>query len=276
MPWHATLDLSYRRDGPRTTLRHRHDGPLRILKSLHPEGEGVCHNVIVHPPGGLVGGDTLDIRAHAEAGAHALISTPGATRFYRSDGPEAAQRVQLRVDEGARLEWLPLEAIAYPQCRARNALTLEIAPGGECLGWDVCALGLPAAGQAFSQGSLLQELQWPGVWLERARIDASDTRLLDSPLGLAGQRALGTLWLASGEPWPSARREALLDSVRLALAGASPEVRTGATCPDPRLLLVRALGPQVEPLMAVLQRAWAALREQAWALSGTAPRIWRV
>ncbi|NIM42642.1 MAG: urease accessory protein UreD [Hydrogenophaga sp.] len=276
MPWHAHLDLSYRRDRERTTLQHRHDGPLRILKSLYPEGEGICHNVVVHPPGGLVGGDTLDIRVRAEPGAHALISTPGATRFYRSDGPEAAQRVHLSVAEGARLEWLPLEAIAYPDCQARNALTMDIEPGGECLGWDVCALGLPAAGQAFTQGRLLQEMQWPGVWLERALIDAGDTRLLDSPLGLAGQRALGTLWLARGTAWPDARREALLDAARAALAEAASGVHAGATSPDPRLLVVRALAPQVEPLMATLQRVWASLRVQAWALGGTAPRIWRV
>lgn len=278
MPWHATLDLNYHRDGPRTTLRHRHDGPLRILKSLYPEGEGICHNVIVHPPGGLVGGDALDIRVHAHAGAHALISTPGATRFYRSEGAEATQRVQLRVAEGARLEWLPLEAIAYPQCQARNALSLDIAPGGECLGWDVCALGLPAAGEAFNQGTLLQELQWPGVWLERARIDAGDTRLLDSPLGLAGQRALGTLWLARGEAWPTTRRDALLDAVRAALADVPPNanVHAGATSPDARLIVVRALAPQVEPLMAALQRVWARLRGTAWGQPGAAPRIWRV
>lgn len=276
MPWHAHLDLSYRRDGERTTLQHRHDGPLRILKSLYPEGEGICHNVVVHPPGGLVGGDTLDINVRAEAGAHALISTPGATRFYRSDGPEAAQRVHLSVAEGARLEWLPLETIAYPDCQARNALTMDIEPGGECLGWDVCALGLPAAGQTFTQGRLLQEMRWPGVWLERALMDAGDTRLLDSPLGLAGQRALGTLWLAHGTAWPDTRREALLDAARAALADAASGVHAGATSPDPRLLVVRALAPQVEPLMATLQRVWASLRVQAWALGGTAPRIWRV
>ena len=276
MPWHASLDLTYRRAGPRTTLQHRHEGPLRILKSLYPEGEGICHNVLVHPPGGLVGGDTLDIRIEVGSGAHALIGTPGATRFYRSEGAEATQRVRLAVAEGARLEWLPLESIAYPGCQAHNQLTMDIAPGGECLGWDVCALGLPAAGQPFTQGRLQQTLHWPGVWQERALIDAADVRLLDSPLGLAGQRALGTLWLARGQAWTETEREALLGAVRAALDSAPPGVHVGATSPDARLLLVRALAPQVEPLMATLQRAWAALRTNAWSLPANAPRIWRV
>jgi urease accessory protein len=276
MPWHASLALTYQRAGERTTLQHRHDGPLRILKSLYPEGDAVCHNVIVHPPGGLVGGDSLDITVQAGSGAHALISTPGATRFYRSNGPEAAQAVRLRVAAGARLEWLPLETIAYPDCNARNTLTMNLEPGAECLGWDVCALGLPAAGEPFTRGLLHQQVQWPGVWLERARIDASDARLLDGPVGLAGQRALGTLWLASGTPRDTAQREALLEAAREALAGADPAVFAGATSPDARLIVLRALAPQVEPLMAAFQRAWARLRALAWGMASEPPRIWRV
>jgi urease accessory protein len=276
MPWHASLALTYQRAGERTTLQHRHNGPLRILKSLYPEGDAVCHNVIVHPPGGLVGGDTLDISVQAGSGAHALISTPGATRFYRSSGPEATQRVQLQLAAGARLEWLPLETIAYPDCHARNTLTMDLEPGAECLGWDVCALGLPAAGEPFTRGLLQQQLQWPGVWLERARIAATDVRLLDGPVGLAGQRALGTLWLASGTPRDNTAREALLDAAREALAGADPAVFAAATSPEPRLIVLRALAPQVEPLMAAFQRAWARLRAQAWGMGAEPPRIWRV
>ena len=64
MPWHARLDLDYQLEQQRSVARFRHDGPLRILQSLYPEGDAVCHNVLVHPPGGLVGGDTLDIRVH--------------------------------------------------------------------------------------------------------------------------------------------------------------------------------------------------------------------
>ncbi len=120
MSWQASLTLDYQNQQGRTALRHVHDGPLRILKSLYPEGDTVCHNVIVHPPGGLVGGDTLDIRIRVGAGAHGLISTPGATRFYASDEQPATQRVDISMEPGARLEWLPLEAIAYPGCQAHN------------------------------------------------------------------------------------------------------------------------------------------------------------
>jgi urease accessory protein len=275
MPWHAQLDLHYRRDEQRTVLQHRHTGPLRIFKSLYPEGDGICHNVIIHPPGGLVGGDVLEVNVHAAAQSHGLLATPGATRFYRSDGPATEQRVMLTLDEGARLEWLPLEAIAYPGCLAFNSLTATLAEGAEMIGWDVCALGLPNANQAFDRGHLTQHLEIPGLWLERSRIDATDTRLLESPLGLGGHKCMGTLWLACGTPITRERREHLLETVRAVLGG-EHGVPVGATCPNPRMLVVRAVAPMVEPLMALFQRAWATLRTEAWGLSNTPPRIWKV
>ena len=121
MSWHAQLDLNYRLEAARSVARHQHKGPLRILQSLYPEGDAICHNVLVHPPGGLVGGDTLDITVQVEPGAHGLITTPGATRFYRSAGELALQNTQIRVAAGGRLEWLPTEAICYHQCYAETA-----------------------------------------------------------------------------------------------------------------------------------------------------------
>lgn len=276
MPWHAHLSLQYASHGPKTVLRHRHDGPLRIFKSLYPEGDAVCHNVIVHPPGGLVGGDVLDIAVEVGAGAHGLISTPGATRFYATDGPAATQRVQLNLAAGARLEWLPLETIAYPGCQAVNDWRATLAPGAELMAWDVTALGLPAAGQPFDHGCLQQRLALPGLWLEQARIDAHDTRLLNAPMGLAGRRCLGTLLFACGSPIGRERREALLDAVRGTLSADTGEQALAATCPNPHMLVLRALAPQVEPLMNALQNAWAALRPVAWGLTNRAPRIWQV
>ena len=154
MAWHAQLKLDYNVEAERTVARHTHSGPLRILQSLYPEGDQVCHNVLVHPPGGLVGGDTLDISVHAHGGSHALITTPGASRFYRSDGQAALQQTYLRLESGARLEWLPLEAICYSACLAENRLTMDLAPGAELLGWDVTALGLPNANLFFVAGHL--------------------------------------------------------------------------------------------------------------------------
>ena len=253
----------------------RHEGPLRVLQPLYPEGPGICHHVLVHPPGGVVAGDELHISATLEAGAHALLTTPGATRFYRSEGATALQHTRLQLAEGARLEWLPMESILYSGCQADNILQATLAPGAEMLGWDVLTLGLPAAGQPFVQGWYRQHLEVPGVWLERARIAAADTTLLQGPLGWAGHTVLGTLWFAAGSPLARARTEALMEGAR-SLIQASPLAATaGATSPQPPLVAVRVLAQGVEPLMRLLQQVHALWRRAAWGLTGEPPRIWR-
>lgn len=274
MTWHASLQLAYTRDNTRSVAHYRHDGPLRILQSLYPEGEGICHNVLVHPPGGLVAGDTLDIRLTVGAGAHGLVTTPGATRFYRSTGAPARQWLHARLDSGARLEWLPLEALAYNQCLAENRAVFELAPGAELLGWDVTALGLPAADQPFVAGRFAQHLEVPGVWLEQGRIDAQDARLMDGPLGLAGQRCLGTLFFVAGEPIARERREAALECVRELIDAHALRATAGATSPHPQVLVVRVLAPLVEPAMQLLRSLRAAWRQQLWQLEAVPPRIW--
>ena len=274
MPWHASLQLDYTLEGTRTVARHGHNGPLRILQSLYPEGDAVCHNVLVHPPGGLVGGDTLDISATVGPGAHGLVTTPGATRFYRSTGERALQRTHLTLAEGARLEWLPLEALCYNACNAENHLTLNLAPGAECMGWDVTALGLPHAGQPFETGRFVQHIEAPGRWLERGVIDAADHRLLESPLGLAGQRCMASLFFVTGRPLDRARRDTALDAARAVMDAHALKASAGATSPNGQVLVVRALAPQVEPAMQLLQQVRAAWRAALWQLCAEPPRIW--
>jgi urease accessory protein len=216
MSWHAHLSIDYTLESGKTLARHQHSGPLRILQSLYPEGDTICHNVLVHPPGGLVGGDTLEIAVHAHAGSHGLITTPGATRFYRSEGALALQTTHLQLDSASRLEWLPLEALCYSACQAENRLTMDVAPGAELIGWDVTALGLPHADQPFVLGQFHQHIEVPGVWLERGTLAAEDTRLLDGPVGLAGQRCMASLFFVAGTALSRQRRELALDSVHCA------------------------------------------------------------
>jgi urease accessory protein len=270
--WKGQLALHYTRDGERTIAHDRHDGPLRVLQRLYPEGDAICHHVLVHPPGGLAGGDELQIDARLDAGTHAVITTPGAARFYRSAGARATQTATLRIAEGARLEWLPLETIAYTACLADNTVRMHLEPGAEMIGWDLLALGLPAADAPFDRGEFHSTIHWPGHWLERARIHADDALLLDSPLGWAGRRVLGTMWFAAGHAMDTTRRDALLDAAR-AVQGDGCEF--GATSPDARLVVLRVLAHRVEPAMRVLAAAWAGWRRAAWSMTPQSPRIWR-
>lgn len=274
MTWHAQLDIDYLKSAGRTVARHVHTGPLRVLQSLYPEGDAICHNVLVHPPGGLVGGDTLDINVNACGKAHGLITTPGATRFYRSSGEAAIQRTHITLNDAARLEWLPLEAIAFNDCLAENHLTLSLAPQAEFMGWDVTAFGLPLAQQPFEAGQFLQRIEVPGVWLERGLIQAEDQRLMNSPLGLAGQRCMASLFFVAGSKVERNRRAQALEVAREVIDQHELRLSAGATSPDGQVVIVRVLAPVVEPAMNLLREVWVSWRQHFWGMSSTAPRIW--
>jgi urease accessory protein len=274
MAWHARLKLGLAREGERSVARFAHEGPLRILQSIYPEGDAVCHNVLVHPPGGLVGGDTLDVEVEVGAGALGLVTTPGASRFYRSEGEAAVQDVHLRLAAGARLEWLPLEALYYSGCKAVNRLHAQLEPGAALLAWDIAALGLPHAEQPFARGSVLQHIEVQGTWLERGRIAAEDARLMDGPLGLAGHRCMASLFFACGEDLPRPRRERLLEAAREVIAAHPLASTAGATAPGPRVVVVRVLAPVVEPALQLLKAVRRAWRPIVWELPPNEPRGW--
>ena len=276
MTWLARLDLDYTLEAERSVARYLHQGPLRILQSLYPEGDAICHNVLVHPPSGLVGGDTLDMHVSVGEGAHGLVTTPGATRFYRSEAGLATQQVHARVESGARLEWLPLEAIAYNGCDGLNRAVFNLAPGAEMMTWDITALGLPAADMPFAQGTFRQHLEIPGVWLERGTINATDTRLMNSPLGLAGQRCMATLVFAAGSTIAAERTDRALACARELLEVSELRLSAGATSPHKQVIVLRVLAPVTEPAMQLLRQVWAAWRYEMWDLPGAVPRLWNM
>ncbi len=275
MGWHGHLALAYESDGTTTRSRSRHSGPMRVLASLYPEGPAVCHHVLVHPPGGMVSGDVLELDLQLGPGSHCVLTTPGATRFYRSSGEAARQQVQASLGAGARLEWLPMETICHRSTQARNSLRFSLEPGAQMIGWDLLALGLPASGEAFDHGSMEQDIELPGCWLERCRIDGADRRLLDSPIGWAGRSVLASLWFAGGDPIKENLRQSLLELARERSAQSALGASAGATSPNDRLVVLRVLAARVEPAMKLLAEVRAGWRQAAWGLAASPPRIWR-
>ena len=110
------------------------------------------------------------------------------------------------------MEWHALETIAFSGCAAETRLILSPANGAETTGWDITALALPATNKPFDVGFFCQHFELPGVWLERARIQASDQLLLDIPTGLGGQRCFATLFFVWGTSLGKARRQGILDA----------------------------------------------------------------
>lgn len=264
--WNASLDLRYEAAGGRTVVARRHDGPLQVQKALYPEGDAVCHTILVHPPGGIAGGDALAISAHCRPRSHALLTTPGATRWYKADGRRATQSVCLQVE--GRLEWLPQETIVFDQAVAGSSIDIAVAGDAATIGWDIVALGRKAAGESFRHGEFAQTIRLTAdtelLWHERTRVNGSDT-LLDSPVGLAGRPVFGCLW-AYGPDWS----DAAIESIRDGLPAAAAVTRLA-----PRLLVARALGATTALVRNALQSAWQHARPLVFeGRAAVPPRIW--
>jgi urease accessory protein len=144
--WCARLELGFEaRAGHGTVLAHRrHEGPLRVQKALYPEGPEVCHALMLHPPAGIAGGDALSVQVRVGEGAKALITTPGAGKWYRSNGPLATQRLEFEVARGGVFEWLPQESIVFDQVHGRTETVVRLA-GDATLhrAWICCVWAVP-------------------------------------------------------------------------------------------------------------------------------------
>ncbi|CAJ1293830.1 Urease accessory protein UreD [Klebsiella pneumoniae] len=128
----------------------QHVGPLTVQRPFYPEEE-TCHLYLLHPPGGIVGGDELTISAHLAPGCHTLITMPGASKFYRSSGAQALVRQQLTLAPQATTEWLPQDAIFFPGANARLFTTFHLCASSRLLAWDLLCLGRPVIGETFSR-----------------------------------------------------------------------------------------------------------------------------
>lgn len=257
-------------------ILRRHAGPLRVQKGFTPEGPRVWHQIVVHPPGGIAGGDRLKLTVRAAPGAHALLTTPGAAKWYRSAGADAAQHQTVDVAAGAAVEWLPSESIVFDGARAALQSDFRVARGGTLIATELFCLGRPAAGERFAHGELRTRLRVlrgdAPLYVERAVLPGGH-RLLDSPVGLAGHAAFGML-LAVSDRVDDAAVAACRAAAAARLPPAGRDAGDLAVTRAGRVLLARWRGAHACDGLAALRAAWAALRPALLGREALAPRIW--
>jgi urease accessory protein len=268
--WRARLALGFERRDARSVLASRvHEGPLVVQKALYPEGDAVCHAIVVHPPAGIVGGDELVIDVRAREGASALLTTPGAAKWYRSAGSWASSRVAIDAGPAASVEWLPQETILYDGALADIGWEARVASDARLVAWDIVCLGRSGAGERFANGRCRIEsrLYRDGrlEWLERGRIDPG-SRLADSPAGLGARSVFGTMIAAAPaieDEWVARARDV--------------EAREGegAITRLPGLLVARYRGDSSESARAYFTAIWKYLRAPLTGREAVEPRIWR-
>lgn len=268
--WHAHIELEFAaQDGTSRLVGRKHRGPLLVQRSLYPEGLAVCQAILIHPPGGIAGGDVLDISARIGPSSHAQVTTPGAGKWYRSESAYAEQNVSIRVDAGARCEWLPQENIFFAGARAHVNLSIDLQADALFCGWELSCLGRPAAGECFDEGVLRQStrLRIDGELciVEQARISGMDDGVRSAPI-LAGHAVYGTMLMAGKQV-----TEEIVRSCR-EVDVIAPD-RSGVTAMD-RLLVARWVGASAQDGRAYFTALWRRVRPWLCGRDVMVPRIW--
>jgi len=268
--WEAELKLGFiRRNGRSLLARRSHFGPLVVQKALYPEGDEICHVIILHPPGGVAGGDRLNIAVEVGAEAHTLLTTPGAGKWYKANGAEAAQQLVLEVQDNALLEWLPQETIVYDAAPATWQARLELAETARYAGWDITCLGRQACGEKFRSGRVRQNLQIYRasrlLWSEQANLAGGDYFLM-AAAGLQGCPDYATFVVAAGATAPE-----ILAQCRAIEANDAGRVGVSAL---PEIFVARYLGHSAQAAREYFELLWAILRPCYAGVAARRPRIW--
>jgi len=271
-PWMASLALTFAgRGGSTEMIRRGQVGPLAVQRPFFPEGSEVCHVYVLHPPGGIVPGDSLEIDVNVEQGAHALITAPAATKVYRSDGRTSALKQTLRAADGAFLEWLPQDTILFNGARISLDTRIDLAGSAACIGWDILCFGRPACDERFDEGYCRQRLE---VWrdgvpllIERTRYEGA---VHDASWGLRGACVTATLF-ATSPALGVDENAALLAELR-----ALP-VKPGDLCSATLVsgvVVMRYLGNSVENARILFEKGWRLARPLIFGRPVCHPRIW--
>ncbi len=279
--WSARLNLRFEprevSGATRTVLTERdHFGPLRILKPLYPEGDAICHAVIVHPPGGIVAGDSLAVKVRVGSGAHALATTPGAQKWYRSTGASASTITRLHVADDALLEWMPQETMVFDGACAKQTLEITLAPAARFFGWEMLCLGRTTRGERFATGEFRQSVRLlradggAPLWRESMFLIGNDP-LLGSPLGFRGLPVAATAWIVLPDDESGVATTGVLAAVRAELGDAP---LAAASSPEAGLIVVKAMGGAPEAVRNLLIGVWKKIRLQIFATDAILPRIW--
>ena len=273
--WQARLSLGFARRESRTILgQASHFGPLRVQRPFYPEGAAVCHVALLHPPGGVVGGDELRIDVALDQGTHALLTTPAAGKFYRSAGPLAHQFQQFAVAPGAMLEWLPQETILFSGARVQTLTRVELSGDAGFIGWEILGLGRPAAGELFSTGEYRQDFElWRDdepLYLEQGCYGGG-APILDAPWGLQGRPVSGLLVCAAAVPGD------VINAIRAewkAIIPASPTPELATVSQLDGVLIGRYLGSSTAWARRLFILAWGLLRPAVLSRPPCPSRFW--
>ena len=291
MAWHSRLNLGFSRCEKTAHTRlmtRQHHGALRVQRALYPESEQqhhICHILMLYPPAGLAYGDSLDITILLDHAAQALMTTPGANKWYgqgdtRYDEAQAAthQQVHITLAAQARLEWLPQENCFYNGCHAHSVNQFILAPEASVIAWEINLLGRRLSDEQWVNGYIrLRNLFWR-KHDDELKLICSDTlnKTAQDPwfkqaVGLANHSVFGTLWAIA----PLQQQHQLknwLDRLRQTITEYSLPLLVTMT---EQVIMVRYLGEDARQCLLAMNQIRGILRQLMWHQQQHIPRIWQ-
>ena len=268
--WQARLTLDFSSANGRSILSKRqHVGPLVVQKTLHPEGEGVCHGIIIHPPGGVAGGDELNVNANLAESAHALLTTPGAGKWYKANGKQASQHLNFNLRPSACLEWMPQENILFDGSNIAFSAEIDLDEDSVFAGWDILCFGRQAQQEQWQSGLLRQSLKIRRkdqlIWQECSLLNPKH-RVFKSKAGLGKYVVSGSFVVAAGG-LPSELYAACQRAV------AEGNAIYGVTA-LPHIFSARYVGDSAPLARKYFEALWMILRPWYAGREAVRPRIW--
>lgn len=261
----GALSYVFERQGPRTVLTQSScSSPWHYFPPSFLDDSGCAYTWLVNPSGGLVGGDHVTVAARLEADTHVLMTSPSATRVYRSEGEPAVQEIRVTAGAGARLEWLPEVTIPFAGSRFRQSIHVELAPGATVVLWDAMASGRVARAERWAFASYENE-----IVIRMASGRSVVERLSVTPDSVGGLVKrwdyVGSLFVIGDAVGPE--RLAALEGELVELCGQQPEqLLGGVSKPAVPGLVVKVVARSAPALTAFVEAAWSHLRLILWDL----------
>ncbi len=272
-PLQAKLSLKFAEiDGTTRLVERNHFGPLLVQKPFYPEGRKVCHVVIIHPPGGVVGGDQLEISAQIGASANAQITTPGATKWYKANRHTSQQKIRINVNKGGSLEWVPQETIFYNHANVEIDHQVTLEDDAIYVGCEILCFGRTASGETFNSGQIKQRTSIRRndklIWLEQIRL-LGESSAMSGSLALSGKTICASLIL-TGKIIP----QPLIDLAREEAEKITNGVGQVGISQLKSIVVARYLGDSSEVARHVMLCIWGLFRPEILGRAGMVPRMW--
>jgi urease accessory protein len=272
--WLATLTLDFDAKNGRSYLaKKQHNGPLVLQKTLYPEGETVCHGIIIHPPGGVAGGDELILNVTLQANASALLTTPGAGKWYKANGVAASQHLQFELAGKSSLEWLPQENILFNGSIVDFSAEIHLSEEACYAGWEILCFGRQARGESWLTGNLKQKLlikrAGKAIWQEGAHLQAND-RFFQSSIGLGGNVVSASFVIAAG----AVPADLFAKCQQFEIDNASDSKAKFGVSALPEVFSARYIGMSAQSARHYFEGLWHILRPWYVSRPAARPRIW--